>query len=89
VNLNDNSTVRARLEREIDKVAAQRGLLVSPADIPRDGHILNTLAAWSPESLPVRVRYGNSVEIRLADRGHKAWKVVLHPDRIEEASSLQ
>ena len=45
--------------------------------------------AWSGESPPVRVRYGKSVEVRLADQDHKTWKVVLHPDRIEEASSLQ
>jgi hypothetical protein len=45
--------------------------------------------AWSGESPPLRVRYGTSVEVRLADQEHKAWKVVLHPDRMEEASSLQ
>jgi hypothetical protein len=45
--------------------------------------------AWSPEAPLVHVRYGKSLVVRLADQNHKAWKVVLHPDRIEEASSLQ
>jgi hypothetical protein len=45
--------------------------------------------AWSPDAPSVRVRYGKSVEVRLADRDHRAWKVVLHLDRMEEASSLQ
>jgi hypothetical protein len=46
-------------------------------------------SAWSPEAPLVHAHYGRSVEVRLADQNHKAWKVVLHPDRIAEASNLQ
>jgi hypothetical protein len=45
--------------------------------------------AWPPDALLVHARYGKSVNVRLADQNHRAWKVVLHPDRIAEASSLQ
>lgn len=38
--------------------------------------------AWSAFSAPVRVRYGESAEIDLADQDHKTWKVVIHPDRV-------
>jgi hypothetical protein len=38
--------------------------------------------AWSPETPPVRVRYGNSAELQMTDQDNKTWKVVLHPDRM-------
>jgi hypothetical protein len=41
--------------------------------------------AWSTESAPVRVRYGESAEVDLSDQDHKTWKVVLHPDRVQGA----
>ena len=45
--------------------------------------------AWSPETPPVRVRYGQSAEVRLTDQEHRTWKVVLHPDRMQGANSFQ
>jgi hypothetical protein len=41
--------------------------------------------AWSTESAPVRVHYGESAEVDLSDQDHKTWKVVLHPDRVQGA----
>jgi hypothetical protein len=43
--------------------------------------------AWSPETPPVHVRYGKSAEVRLIDQDHRVWKVVLHPGRMQGASS--
>jgi len=40
-------------------------------------------AAWSPETSPVRVRYGSSAVVRLTDQTHRTWQVVLHPDRMQ------
>ena len=45
--------------------------------------------AWSPESPPLRVRYGKSAEVQVTDQDHKTWKVVLHPDRMRGAISFQ
>ncbi len=42
-------------------------------------------SAWSPESAPVRVRYGKTVEAKVADQDHKTWKVTFHPDRLHGA----
>ena len=42
---------------------------------------------WSRESPPVRVRYGESAEVRLTDQDHRTWKVVLHPDRMQGTSN--
>jgi beta-lactamase regulating signal transducer with metallopeptidase domain len=44
-------------------------------------------SAWSPETPPVRVRYGKSAEVQVTDQDHKTWKVVLHPDRMQGAST--
>jgi hypothetical protein len=41
---------------------------------------------WSPETPAVRVRYGKSAEVRLTDKDHRTWKVVLHPDRMQGAT---
>jgi hypothetical protein len=46
-------------------------------------------SAWSPESAPLRVRYGRTVEVKVADQDHKTWKVALHPDRLHGALSAQ
>jgi hypothetical protein len=45
--------------------------------------------AWSPETPPVRVRYGESAEVLVTDQDHKTWKVALHPDRMLGAISIQ
>jgi hypothetical protein len=39
--------------------------------------------AWSPESPPLRVRYGKSAEVNVTDQDHKTWKVRLYPDRMQ------
>ena len=44
-------------------------------------------SAWSPESPPVRVRYGGSAEVRMTDQNHHAWTIALHPDRLKDAGS--
>jgi hypothetical protein len=45
--------------------------------------------AWSPETAPVRVRYGKSGAVQVTDQDRKTWKVVLHPDRMQGAISFQ
>jgi hypothetical protein len=45
--------------------------------------------AWSSESLPLRVRFGESAEVDLSDQDHKTWKIVLHPDRVQGARTSQ
>lgn len=43
-------------------------------------------AAWSAETAPIRVRYGDSGQIDVTDPdGHK-WSIVLHPTRLKRAS---
>jgi hypothetical protein len=37
---------------------------------------------WSQETLPIRIRYGESGELHIADQNHKVWDVSLHPDRM-------
>jgi hypothetical protein len=45
--------------------------------------------AWSPESPPLLVRYGESAELQVIDQDHKTWNVALHPDRMRGALSAQ
>jgi len=45
--------------------------------------------AWSPETPPVRIRYGESAEVQVTDQDHKTWKVALHPDRMQGAIYYQ
>ena len=45
--------------------------------------------AWSPESPPVRVRFGKSTEVQVTDQDHNTWTVMLHPDRMQGAISFQ
>jgi hypothetical protein len=42
--------------------------------------------AWSPETPPVRVRYGESAEVQVTDRDRKTWRLVLHPERLRSAA---
>ena len=46
-------------------------------------------SAWSPESAPVRARYGKSVAMNAIDQDHKTWKITLYPDRLQGALSSQ
>jgi beta-lactamase regulating signal transducer with metallopeptidase domain len=41
--------------------------------------------AWSPESAPVRAPYGGSADVEVTDQNGKAWKIVLHPERLRGA----
>jgi hypothetical protein len=43
--------------------------------------------AWSPESAPVRAPYGGSTDVQVTDQNGKAWKIVLHPERLRGARS--
>jgi hypothetical protein len=45
--------------------------------------------AWSPETPPVRIRYGKSAEVQVTDQDHKSWNVVFHPNRMQGAISFQ
>lgn len=45
--------------------------------------------AWSPESPPVRVRFGESTELQVTDQDHNTWTVMLRPDRMQGAISIQ
>jgi beta-lactamase regulating signal transducer with metallopeptidase domain len=38
--------------------------------------------AWSPESASVRAPYGGSTDVQVTDQNGKAWKIVLHPERL-------
>jgi hypothetical protein len=44
--------------------------------------------AWSEETRPIRVRYGESGEMQITDQDHRVWNVVLHPNRMEGNVSL-
>lgn len=35
---------------------------------------------WSPESRPVRIRFGRTAGVRLTDGSHRVWQVLFHPD---------
>jgi hypothetical protein len=43
--------------------------------------------AWSPESAPVRAPYNGSADVQVTDQNGKAWKIVLHPERLRAARS--
>jgi hypothetical protein len=45
-------------------------------------------AAWSRETQPIRLRYGESGEVQITDQDHRAWSVILHPNRMEGKVSL-
>jgi len=40
-------------------------------------------AAWSRETQPIRLRYGESGEVQITDQDHRVWSVTLHPNRME------
>jgi hypothetical protein len=45
-------------------------------------------AAWSRETQPIRLRYGESGELQITDQDHRVWSVILHPNRMEGTLSL-
>jgi hypothetical protein len=45
--------------------------------------------AWSPETTPVRVRFGDSAEVQVTDQDHRKCLVALHPDRMRGTVSEQ
>jgi hypothetical protein len=45
--------------------------------------------AWSPETPPVRVRFGKSTEMQVTDQDHNTWTVMLRPDRMQGAINIQ
>lgn len=42
-------------------------------------------SAWSPESAPIRVPYGESGQIDMTDPDGHQWSIVLHPARLKRA----
>jgi beta-lactamase regulating signal transducer with metallopeptidase domain len=42
-------------------------------------------SAWSPETAPIRVPYGESGHIDITDRDGHQWSIVLHPARLKRA----
>ncbi len=64
------------------RVRMQRVARASPADFgfgtPRPLE-----RAWSAASRPLRVRFGQTATVALADQDHGSWKVALHPDRMQ------
>jgi hypothetical protein len=44
--------------------------------------------AWSQETRPIRVRFGESGKMQITDQDHRLWSVVLHPNRMEGKVSL-
>ncbi len=59
------------------RVRIQHALLKSTEDEPEAVE-----SAWSQESVPVRVPYGGSGNVKLTDQSGEAWTVVLHPERL-------
>jgi len=66
----------------------QRVARAQPADF-EFGRPSAVESAWPPESPPVRVRFGESADVQVSDQDHRTWKVVLHPDRMRGALSMQ
>jgi hypothetical protein len=59
---------------------------VQHVPLPTTAEIADAVeTAWSPESAPVRAPYGGSAEVQVTDRNGKAWKIVLHPERLTGA----
>ena len=63
-------------------VRLQHALVGNGADVPE---ALET--AWSPESVPVLAPFRGSTEVQVTDQNGKAWKLVMHPERLGTAPS--
>lgn len=70
------------------RIRIQRVVRAQPADF-QFGRPSAVESAWPPVSPPVRVRFGESAEMQVTDQDHRTWKVVLHPDRVQGAISIQ
>jgi hypothetical protein len=79
VTASDGGTDRVTLRARIQRVAR-----VQPAEF-EFGRPNAVDTAWSPETPPLRVRYGKSAEVNVTDQDHKTWKVTLYPDRMQGA----
>jgi hypothetical protein len=64
------------------RLRVQHVPLGTTADIPE---ALKT--AWSPESALVRAPYRGSTDVQVTDQNGRAWKIVLHPERLGAARS--
>jgi beta-lactamase regulating signal transducer with metallopeptidase domain len=60
------------------RISVQHAALGPAGEIP---DISET--AWSSQTAPVRVRYGESAELQVRDQEQQTWKIVLHPDRLK------
>jgi beta-lactamase regulating signal transducer with metallopeptidase domain len=67
----DAATVRVRVHHALLPSTAET------ADVPG--------TAWQAESASVRVPYGASAAVQVTDQDGKAWKIVLHPERLGSA----
>jgi beta-lactamase regulating signal transducer with metallopeptidase domain len=64
------------------RIRVQHAPLPATAEIPR---ALET--GWSPESPLVRAPFGGSTDVQVIDQDGKAWKIVLHSERVGSGRS--